>query len=69
MNPQWIMAGVAVAGILFNGAWTMVNLRIENKVLKHIDQLKEWADERFVRRAEPIGSNFPASRRAARADS
>lgn len=68
-TPQWIMAGVAIAGLLGNATWTLVNLRIENKVLTHIDQLKEWADERFVRRGEPLASNFSSPRRQARADS
>lgn len=36
---------------LANLLWTLVNVRTENKILKKIDELKEWADARYVSRA------------------
>jgi hypothetical protein len=50
LNPQWIIAGLSALGIISNAAWTLVNLRIENKLLKHIDGLKDWVDARYERR-------------------
>jgi hypothetical protein len=48
LNPNWVTAGIAVLGFLANGLWLIINLRIENKIMKKIDELKLWADERFV---------------------
>lgn len=53
MNPQWVSAAVAGIGLLGSLVWTLVNLRIENRLLKRVDTLKEWADERFIRKPEP----------------
>lgn len=52
MSAQWATALIAAAGLVGNLCWTLVNLRIENRILTRIDEVKEWADERFVRRAD-----------------
>ena len=39
-------------GLAANGLWTVINLRIENRLLERFDELKEWADKRFVRKPE-----------------
>lgn len=44
---------VSALGFAGNAAWSVLNVRMENKVLKHIDALKEWADERYVQRTPP----------------
>lgn len=52
MNPQWIGATVAGVGLIANAAWTVINLRIENKMLKHIDEVKDWTLENFQLRPD-----------------
>jgi hypothetical protein len=51
MNPQWIIAILTALGFFANGLWTVINLRIENRVLAHIGELKDWVDARYVRLA------------------
>ncbi|MGD0013113.1 MAG: hypothetical protein ABSD56_01620 [Bryobacteraceae bacterium] len=55
MNFDWIAAAMAGAGFAANLLWTLHNhvvskgmVEIENKVLAHIDEIKAWADEKFV---------------------
>lgn len=48
MNPAWISVIVTAVGLLSNALWTTVNLRIENRILKQVAEIKDWADERFV---------------------
>lgn len=52
MSPQWITALVAIAGLVGNACWSAINLRIENRMFKKVDELKEWAESRFVLRLE-----------------
>lgn len=47
MSAQWVTAVIAGAGLLGNLCWTLVNLRIENRMLTRMDELKQWADDRF----------------------
>lgn len=70
MNPQWVTAGIAVLGLAANGLWTTINLRIENRVLERMDALKEWCDQRFVRRpdAPAPAPGLPPGRKLAAAD-
>lgn len=63
MNPTWITAAVSVMGFIGNLLWTVINLRIENKILTRLDELKDWADARFVMKADPPPA--PARRRVA----
>lgn len=60
MNPQWITVGLVTAGLAGQGLWTVINLRIENRLLDRIDQLKDWADARFERRRFPVVAPPPA---------
>lgn len=64
MNPQWITALLVAAGLGGQVLWTLVNLRIENRILDRIDGLKAWADARFVRRPDvpilAVPQHFPA---------
>lgn len=48
MNPAWFPAVVSVVGFVGNLIWSILNVRMENKVLTHIDALKDWADKRYV---------------------
>jgi hypothetical protein len=50
MNPQWIGAALVGLGLAAQLVWTLVNLRIENRILLRLDELKEWCEERFVLR-------------------
>ena len=52
MSAQWATAAIALAGLLGNAFWTMLNLRIENRMLTKMDELKTWAEGRFVLRLE-----------------
>jgi len=55
MSAQWATAIVAAAGLAGNLLWTLINLRIENRVLKHIDAVKDWALDTFEpRRERPV---------------
>jgi hypothetical protein len=65
MTPEWILAGVAVLGLLGSGLWTVVNLRIENRLLGRIDELKDWCDQRYIQRPS---SEISAIRRPFRAE-
>jgi len=51
MNAQWATAIVAAAGLAGNLVWTLINLRIENKLLTRIDELKDWCDSRYEPKA------------------
>lgn len=55
MNFDWITASLAGAGFAANLLWTLHNhtvskgmVEIEVKLLAQIDNLKAWADEKFV---------------------
>jgi hypothetical protein len=55
MNPQWITAIVGGPGRLANSLWALHHhavgkrmVEMENKVVRHIDDLKLWAEGRFV---------------------
>ena len=50
MNAQWATAAIAALGLAGQLLWTLINLRIENRILSRIEDLKDWADDRFVRR-------------------
>lgn len=54
MNAQWATAAIAGIGILGNLCWTLVNLRIENKLLTRIDGLKEWVNANYEPRRVPL---------------
>jgi hypothetical protein len=54
-NPSLITAIVAIAGGLCNLVWMLINLRLQNRVLRietriggKIDDLKDWMGERYV---------------------
>lgn len=52
MNPAYIAPILTGFGLVGNIVWSVFNARMETKVLAHIDGLKGWADEQFVRRRE-----------------
>ena len=47
-----VEAILILLGMLLSAAWTAINLRIENRILQRIEDLKEWCDARFVRKAD-----------------
>jgi hypothetical protein len=48
-NPQALVAIlIFLVGGLANIIWLLVNLRIENKLLKQLDSLKTWMQDTFT---------------------
>ena len=47
---DWQAGGTVLIGVGFVGQvlWTLVNLRLENRLLERMDALKGWMEGRFV---------------------
>ncbi len=41
---------LTIGGGIANIVWLLVNLRIENKIGRKIDELKDWMGERYMSR-------------------
>jgi len=50
MNPNLTTPLIAVLGLVFNAAWSVFNSRMEGKVTKHIDGLKDWVTGNYYDR-------------------
>jgi hypothetical protein len=48
MSPAHISAIVGALGLIANLAWTVVNLRIENALIRKLDELKTHISQQYV---------------------
>lgn len=47
MNPAHLTVVLVAIGLVANGTWTVVNLRIENAISAKIEKLKSYIEETY----------------------